>query len=390
MKLHEYQTKQIFSQYGIAVPYGRIATNPREVHELAQEFSGSVVLKAQVLVSGRGESGGIRVAHNPTEALEHAQFLFNMQIQGLPVGRVLVEHAVAAREQLFLAITTNHSARCPMLVASLSGGVGVEEAAREHPELVVRQEIDPLLGLHNYQVHAVLSALGLPRQFWPEFVGVAQRLYEVYRRSDAELVEINPLVLTPAGAFVALDAKMIVDDNAIFRQPQIAAMYDNSYEPETEQHARRANVAYVQLDGHIGCMVNGAGLAMATMDLILLFGERYGIRPANFLDIGGGANHNRAIDAMRILLGETHLKAVLVNIFGGITRCDEITRGLIRACEMFHPKIPIIVRMQGTRAFEALEMIHKSQIDNLLIAHSLSDAARTAVMVVKDGTPWPS
>ena len=378
MKLHEYQSKQRFSEYGIPALPGELASTPDAAQRIAQKMGGSVMIKAQVLVGNRIRKGGILVARTPDEARRSADLIIGMEIQGHIVRKVLVEPAVYVNEEIYLGITNDRMSRKPVLVASAEGGVDLEEIAQANPAAIVREYIDPLMGLHHYQTAAVANNLNLPRQYWSAFGKIAQALYQCYAESDATLAEINPLVITAQNDLVAVDGKMIIDENALYRQQNLAAMRDTEGEIKAVTLAREIGVIYVKLDGQIGCMVNGAGLAMATMDIIRLYGGN-AIGPANFLDIGGGATADKVTAALRIVLTDPDVKLALINIFAGITRCDEVMRGVIAAYQSVTPHLPTILRIQGTNDAEALELIGNANIPNLTFAASLTEAARKAV-----------
>ncbi len=378
MNLHEYQSKQIFAKYGVPIPRGRVASNPGEAKQFAEELGGKVVVKSQVLVGGRGKAGGIRLAKSSEEAEELATIILGMEIKGLPVRKVLVDEAVSIEKEIYLGITNDRNSRKPVLMASAEGGVDIEEVASRSPEKIIKVTIDPLLGLREYQSRDVAVSIDLPKPFWREFMGVANALWQVYRESDATLVEINPLVITKDNRLLALDGKMSVDDNALFRHPEIAEKRDLDVEAPAEIEARKYGLSFIKLDGEIGCMVNGAGLAMATMDIIKL----YGGQPANFLDIGGGAGADKVAAALRIILSDRNVKAVLINIFGGITRCDEVARGILAAIKEVKPKVPMVVRLVGTNAEEGRRLLADAQ---MITAETLVDAAQKSVNVALGG-----
>ncbi len=378
MNLHEYQSKQLFAKYGVPIPRGRVASNPGEAKQFAEELGGKVVVKSQVLVGGRGKAGGIRLAKSSEEAEELATMILGMEIKGLPVRKVLVDEAVSIEKEIYLGITNDRTSRQPVLMASAEGGVDIEEVASRSPEKIIKVLIDPLLGLREYQSRDVAVSIDLPKQFWREFMNVASALWRVYRESDATLVEINPLVITKDQRLLALDGKMSVDDNALFRHPDIAEKRDLDVEAPAEIEARKYGLSFIKLDGEIGCMVNGAGLAMATMDIIKLFGGQ----PANFLDVGGGAGADKVAAALRIILSDRNVKAVLINIFGGITRCDEVARGILAAIKEVKPKVPMIVRLVGTNAEEGRRLLAAAQ---MITAETLVDAAQKSVNVTTGG-----
>ena len=378
MNLHEYQSKQIFAHYGIPIPRGRVASNPGEAKHIAEELGGRVVVKSQVLVGGRGKAGGIRLAKSSEEAEDLASLILGMEIKGLPVRKVLVDEAVGIQKEIYLGITNDRTSRQPVMMASAEGGVDIEEIAARSPEKIIKIHIDPLLGLREYQSRDVAVSIDLPKQYWRAFMGIAEGLWRVYRENDATLVEVNPLVITTDQRLVALDGKMSIDDNALFRHPDTAEKRDTDVEAAPEIEARKYGLSYIKLDGEIGCMVNGAGLAMATMDIIKL----YGGRPANFLDIGGGAGADKVAAALRIILSDPHVKAVLINIFGGITRCDEVGRGILAAIAEVKPKVPMVVRLVGTNAEEGRQLLADAK---MVTAETLVDAAQKSVNITRGG-----
>lgn len=378
MRLHEYQSKQLFAKYGIPIPRGRVAATSSEAKQIAEELGGRVVVKSQVLIGGRGKAGGIRLAKTPEEAHELATLILGMEIRGLPVRRVLVDEAVNIEKEIYLGITNDRKAMAPVMIASSAGGVEIEEVARQTPEKIYTFRIDPLLGLRDYQVRDMAISVDLPREHWRGFMQIAQGLWRVYRENDATLAEINPLVITKENQLVALDGKMDIDDNALFRHHDLGEKRDHDVEAPAEIEARKYGLTYIKLDGEIGCMVNGAGLAMATMDIINL----YGGDPANFLDIGGGASAEKVAAAMRIILSDRNVKVVLINIFGGITRCDEVARGILSAMNEVKPRVPMVARLVGTNAEEGRRMLADA---HMITAETLVEAARKAVAAVKEG-----
>lgn len=380
MKLHEYQSKQIFAKYGIPIPKGRVAATADEAKQIAKDLGGRVVIKSQVLVGGRGKAGGIRLAKTPDEAAELADKILTMEIKGLPVRKVLVDEAANIETEIYLGITNDRAARRPVMMASSAGGVEIEEVARLTPEKIIKAHIDPLLGLRDYQARDVAVGIDLPREHWQLFGQITKGLWQAYQDCDATLAEINPLVITAENKLLAVDGKMLIDDNALFRQPALSEMRDLDAEAPSEIEARRYGLSFIKLDGNIGCMVNGAGLAMTTMDIIKLFGGE----PANFLDIGGGAGADKVAAAMRIILADTNVKAVLFNIFGGITRCDEVARGVLVAMNEVKPKVPMVVRLVGTNAEEGRQILANAK---MITADTLADAAQKAVAAAKPGVP---
>jgi succinyl-CoA synthetase beta subunit len=376
MKLHEYQSKNIFAKYGIRIPKGRVAATSQEAKQIAEELGSHVVVKSQVLVGGRGKAGGIRLAKSPVEAEEAATQILAMEIKGLPVRKVLVDEAAQIETEIYLGITNDRAARKPVMMASAAGGVDIEEVARETPEKIIRVNIDPLLGLKDYQTRDVAAGIDLPRDLWRSFGTIASGLWNAYLKSDATLAEINPLVITTDNQLIAVDGKMVIDDNALFRHVDIAEMRDLDVEAESEIRARKYGLSFIKLDGDIGCMVNGAGLAMTTMDIIKLFGGE----PANFLDIGGGASAERVTAALRIILSDPNVKAVLLNVFGGITRGDEVARGILSALEAMKTEVPLVIRLVGTNAEEGREILADA---DMITAETLADAAHKAVAAAR-------
>lgn len=383
MKLHEYQSKRRFAEFGVPIPQGgEVATTPDEAAAIAEELGGKVVVKAQVHVGGRGLAGGVKLANDPDEARKHADAILGMDIKGLTVEKVLIDPAADIQKEIYLAITNDRAAGKPLIIASAEGGMDIETLAVEDPDAIVREHVDPIFGLHSYQANRIASRMNLPREQWRPFVKIVHQLYQCYDQSDAELAEINPLVVQGDGSLLAVDGKMIIDDNALPRQKTLAEMRDTSNEPEAESRARKAGISYVKLDGQIGCMVNGAGLAMTTMDMTKLYGgDETG--PANFLDIGGGASAETVAEALNIILSDPSVKAVLINIFGGITRCDDVANGFIEAYNNVKPDVPIVMRLQGTNAKEGREIIQNADIPKLSSADTLTEAAQMAVAAAK-------
>ncbi len=374
MKLHEYQSKKIFSRFNIPIPKGRVTTTANEARQIADELGGRVVIKSQVLVGGRGKAGGIRLAKSSKESEELASQILAMEIKGLPVRKVLVDEAANIEKEIYLGITNDRAARKPVLMASSAGGVDIEEIARETPEKIVRAHIDPLMGLREYQARDIAVGIDLPRDQWRIFIQIARGLWEAYQGCDATLAEINPLVITTENQLLAVDGKMIIDDNALYRHPDLAEMRDLDVEEQSEIEARKYGLSYIKLDGDIGCMVNGAGLAMTTMDIIKIFGGE----PANFLDIGGGAGADKVAAALRIILTDSKVKAVLINVFGGITRGDEVARGILTALEEIKTDIPMVIRLVGTNSDEGRQILADA---SMITAETLVEAAQKAVAI---------
>lgn len=378
MKLHEYQSKILFSKFNVPIPRGRVVSTANEAKQIAEELGGRVVIKAQVLVGGRGKAGGIRLAKSPKEAEELATIVLGMEIKGLKVSRILVDEMVGIQQEIYLAITNDRTAGRPVLMASAAGGVDIEETAVQHPEKISRIHIDPLIGLRDYQVRDVAVGIDLKRNYWRGFNEVALNLWRVFTACDATLVEINPLVITTDQRLVALDAKMILDDNALYRHPDLVEIRDLDIEEPVESEARKFGLSYIKLGGQIGCMVNGAGLAMATMDIIKLFGGE----PANFLDIGGGASAEKVTAAFRIIASDPNLRGILVNIFGGITRCDEVARGILVGLEGIKITVPMVVRLAGTNAEEGRHLLTNA---NIITADTLVEAAQKVISLARGG-----
>jgi succinyl-CoA synthetase beta subunit len=377
MKLHEYQSKQIFARYGIPIPKGRIAGSSTEVKQIAEELGGGVVVKAQVLVGGRGKAGGIRLAKTPEEAQDMATILLGMEIKGLPVRKVLVDEAVSIDKEFYIGIVNDRAQQVPVLIASGAGGMDIEEIAQKNPEKIIRIDIDPLLGLRDYQLRNAAIGMDLPRVLWKNFIEIIQGLWKAYVDCDATLVEINPLVIDANNHLVALDAKVILDDNALFRHSELSDLRDLDAEEPSEIEARKFGLTYIKLNGNIGCMVNGAGLAMATMDILNL----YGGEAANFLDIGGGANAEKVAAALKIILSDKKVDSILINIFGGITRCDEVAKGILAAANEVKLKVPMAVRLVGTNQEEGKHLLENA---NFTSANTLVQAAELAVKLAKE------
>ncbi|MBA3074648.1 MAG: ADP-forming succinate--CoA ligase subunit beta [Anaerolineae bacterium] len=378
MKLQEYQSKILFTMYGIPVPNGRIAESVDEIKQICEELGGRVVIKAQVLSGGRGKAGGVRVAKTIEEAEEYAGQILGKEINGLPVRKVLVDEMVSIDKEIYLSIANDRNSQKPLLMASSFGGMDIEEVSRGNPEKIVKRVIDPLLGLRDYQLRDVAINIDLDRAYWQEFSTIINQLWKVYVDCDATLVEINPLVITSEKRLSALDAKIVLDDNALFRHPNLSDFRDIHAEPPTEIQGRKIGVSFIKMDGNIGCLVNGAGLAMATMDIITELGGE----AANFLDIGGGANAKKVEDSLRLILEDEKVKSILINVFGGITRCDEVAKGILSAFKEIHTKIPIVVRLVGTNDEEGLRLL---QGTDLIPAKSLYEAATIAVRKAAEG-----
>ncbi len=372
MKLHEFQAKRIFAQYGVPIPKGEVATSAAQAREIAQRLGGPVVVKSQVLVGGRGKAGGIKLAQTPDEAEAAADRILGMNIKGYKVKRVLVDAAADIQKEIYLGMIIDRVRRRIVMMASSEGGVEIELVAEENPDAIKTVTIDPFLGLKSYQAIQIASQIGIPQEQFRSFTKIAYGLYQAFIASDAELAEINPLVVTGDGSLLAVDGKMVLDDNGLFRHSDLVEMRDADEEAPAETEARINGLSYVKLDGEIGCMVNGAGLAMATMDIV----KHYGAEPANFLDIGGGAKADKVAAALRIILSDPNVKAVLFNIFGGITRGDEVARGILQALDEVKTDAPMVVRLAGTNAREGQAILAEA---NMATASTLAEAAQKIV-----------
>jgi succinyl-CoA synthetase beta subunit len=372
MKLQEYRSKEILARHGVPLLAGEVATDPAGARAAAERIGGPVVVKAQVLVGGRGKAGGVKLAADPDEAEARAREIIGLDIKGVTVRTLLVAPAAEIAHEYYLGLILDRAAKAVTIIASAEGGVEIEETARTNPEAILRQPIDALIGLQDYQVRSTAFFLGIPAELRRDFGSVVRGLYASFMEADADLAEINPLVISDDGRLLALDAKIVLDDSALFRHPDLEAMRDLNEEEPAETAAREAGISFIKLDGTIGCMVNGAGLAMTTMDLVKLAGGE----PANFLDIGGGAKADRVAAAFRIILEDPNVRAILINIFGGITRGDEVAHGIVEARAAMQREVPMVVRIVGTNAEEAAEILRAA---SLITADSLDDAAAKAV-----------
>jgi succinyl-CoA synthetase beta subunit len=372
MNLHEYQAAEILAAHGIPVNRGQVATTPSEAGAIAQAAGGAVVVKAQVHTGGRGKAGGVKLARTPREAEEAAAAILGLDIRGHVVRKVLVAPAVDIAQEFYLGVTLDRARRRNVLMASAEGGVEIEEVARERPERIVRGLADPMLGLHPWQARQVAFALGIPSDKVTGFATIARDLYDAYVREDATLTEINPLILTSGGQWLAIDSKMTLDDNALWRHPEAESLRDLEAEDPAELDARHSGISFVKLGGDIGCIVNGAGLAMATMDAVKLHdGE-----PANFLDVGGGASADQVAKAFSLVTAEPNVRAILINIFGGITRGDVVAAGITEAMHRVGVGVPIVVRLSGTNAEEGRALLAQN---GLTAVESMDEAAAAAV-----------
>jgi succinyl-CoA synthetase beta subunit len=380
VKLQEYRSKEILARHGLPVLPGEVATSPSEARAAAERFGVPVVIKAQVLAGGRGKAGGVKLAATPAEAEQRAAEILALTIAGGRVRTLLVTPAVDIGHEYYLALVLDRGAKAVTVIASAEGGIEIEEVARTNPRAVLRHHLDPLAGLQAEDVATVATFLGIPGIHRSAFEELLGGLAAAFFGVDAELAEVNPMATTGDGRLLALDAKIVVDDSALPRHPDIEAMRDLAEEEPAEVAAREAGISYIKLDGTIGCMVNGAGLAMTTMDLVKLAGGE----PANFLDIGGGARHERVAAAFRIILADPNVSAVLINIFGGITRGDEVANGIVEARETLERPVPMVVRIVGTNADEAALILEQADLQT---AYSLDEAAELAVAAARAHEP---
>ncbi len=376
MKIHEYQAKEFFARYQIPIPEERLCTSVEAVKDAFQQMKRLVVVKAQVLVGGRGKAGGIKPAKSLQEAEEAANRILGMSIKGLPVKKVLVSEAVEILSEAYIGIIADRNSKNLVMMVSPEGGVEIEEVAKATPEKIFKVEINPEVGFFDFQARNLAFRLFDDIKQVIRAADIMKKLYACYVESDASLVEINPFVVTGDDRMLALDAKITFDDNALFRHPEYEELSDLTEDEQKERNAKQKGLTYIKLDGQIGCMVNGAGLAMATMDVIKL----YGGSPANFLDIGGSSNPQKVIDAMDILLSDCNVKVVMINIFGGITRCDDVAKGLLTALQQIKVTLPIVVRLTGTNAQAGLDLLQHA---SLYVVSSLREAAQKAIALVQ-------
>ncbi|MFV0417996.1 MAG: ADP-forming succinate--CoA ligase subunit beta [Dysgonomonas sp.] len=373
MKIHEYQAKNLFSSYGIPVEkYILCNTTNAAINAYDDIGKERVVVKAQVLTGGRGKAGGVKLAKSKEEVSQYAEAILNMTIKEYPVTKIIISEAINIGSEYYVSFVIDRNSKSVILMMSAEGGMDIEEVAEHAPEKIYKFSIDPLMGIPDYLARKFAFSLFKDINQVNQMVPILQKLYKLFIEKDASLAEINPLVLTKEGNLVAIDAKMIFDDNALYRQPQIYTLFEPTEAEKTEIYAKEKGFSFVHLGGEIGCMVNGAGLAMATMDMIKL----YGGTPANFLDIGGSSNPNKVIDAMTLLLKDPEVKVVLINIFGGITRCDDVASGLLSAFKQLETDIPVIVRLTGTNEKEGREMLKGTRFK---VAETMSEAVKLAV-----------
>jgi len=356
MNIHEYQAKERFRAAGIPVPPGEVATTPEEAEAIARKFGGMTVVKAQVHSGGRGKAGGVKLAKTPEEAREHASKILGMDIKGLTVEKVLVTTAEDIASEAYVGVLVDRKTQSPTFMVSAEGGVDIEEVAHTNPDAIRKLTVDPRYGLLPHQAQWLANALYDDPAVIKQAAKIIGQLYRAFVDSGASMAEINPLITTPAGEVKAIDAKMSIDDNELFRRKDVEAMRDSSAEPWAETKAREASLSFVKLDGDVGCCVNGAGLAMATMDLV----KYYGGEPANFLDIGGSSNPDKVVAALEIITADPNVKVILFNIFGGITRCDDVANGIVTATQRIDIKVPIVIRLTGTNEELGVQILEKA------------------------------
>ena len=386
MKIHEYQAKSILRKFNVKVPQGEPAFTPEEAVAVAKRLGGSRwVVKAQIHAGGRGKGGGVKIANSLDEVRSLAGRILGMRLvthqtgpEGRIVHRLLIEEGISIARELYIGVTLDRAASQDVVMASSQGGVEIEQVAAEHPELILKEYVDPSIGFREYQARSLAFGLGLSGDAFKHGVRFLLSFYEAYQSSDASLAEINPLVVTTGGDVLALDAKVNLDDNALGRHPDFSELRDVNEEDPLELEASKHSLNYIKLDGNVGCMVNGAGLAMATMDIIKLAGGE----PANFLDVGGGANVKTVSNGFKIILSDKNVKAVLINIFGGIVRCDRVANGVVEAARNVHVNVPVVIRLEGTKAPEAREILAKSGL-NFAVAADLRDAAEKVTNTIR-------
>ena len=384
MKVHEYQAKAILTDYGIPVPKGEVALTPEEVAAIAQRLGGRMIVKAQIHAGGRGKGGGVKLAETPAEAAAVGTHMLGMTLitpqtgpEGRRVRQVLVEEAVDIARELYVSVTVDRERNCAVMIASEAGGIAIEEVAAHTPEKILKEWIDPLLGLRAFQARRLAYALHLEPAQLPQAIALMQSLYRTFLEKDCSLAEINPLIVTSQGQLLALDAKLDFDDNGLFRHPELQEMRDLGEENPLEVEASKYRLNYIKLDGNVSCIVNGAGLAMATMDIIKLAGAE----PANFLDVGGAASAETVENAFRILLMDAQVQAVFINVFGGILRCDVFAQGVVQAVKNVRVQLPVVVRMEGTNVEKGRELLQQSGL-NFIVADGMQDAAEKVLMAL--------
>ncbi|RKZ18729.1 ADP-forming succinate--CoA ligase subunit beta [bacterium] len=380
MKIHEYQAREIFKKYGIPVSNGDVAETPEQAYDIAKKIGKRVVVKAQVLVGGRGKAGGVKLADTPEDAKEKASEILGMEIKGLKVEKVFVAEAVNIAHEAYLGVVIDRRTKRPVVMVSPAGGVEIEEVAKETPEKIFKKVVDPAYGLLPHQARELTFNLYDDKKKVFKAADILMRLYRLFMETDASLAEINPFVVTDSGDLIAIDSKINFDDNAIFRHPDYEGMKDLTPDEKVEEEAKKKGLSFIKLEGNIGCVVNGAGLAMATMDVI----KHFGGEPANFLDVGGSSNPEKVKAAMDIILRDKNVKSIWFNIFGGITRCDDIATGLVEALKGSDVDIPIIVRLTGTNEDKGREILRDSGI-KLHLVESMSEGAKMAIQLAGGG-----
>ena len=376
MDLYEYQGKELFRRFGVPVSEGRLATTPEEASAAAEELGGQVVVKAQVLTGGRGKAGGVKLADNAGDAGQKARDILGLDIRGHVVRKLWIERASDIAKEYYLSITFDRGAKKPLFMLTKEGGVEIEQVAEENPDALARLHVDPLEGYHPYQARRLIYGAGIedPNE-QKQILAIVEKLYRCFVETDAMLTEINPLIVTPEGEVKALDSKFTVDESALFRQPEIAAMRDVEAADPLETFAREKGVTYVKLDGDVGILGNGAGLSMSTVDVVVVAGGQ----PANFCDLGGGGDAQGVVDALEVITRDPQVKSIFFNIFGGITRCDEVARGILAALEQMQISLPIVVRLDGTNAEEGRRILAEAAPSNLHVEPTMLEAAERAV-----------
>ena len=378
MNIHEYQAKEIFRKYGIPIPPGEVATTPEEAEAIARKFGTTVVVKAQVHAGGRGKAGGVKLAKSPAEAGKVAAQILKLTIKGLPVQKVLVTPAADIASEAYVGIIVDRASKRAVFIASPAGGIDIEEVAAQTPDKILRHAVDPRYGLQMFEAMQLAFFLYSDMKQVRAAAKIIQQLYKAFSENGGSLAEINPLVTTPSGEIVALDAKMVIDDNELDRRADIAALRDESAEDPSEVEARKASLTFIKLEGNVGCVVNGAGLAMATMDLV----KYYGGEPANFLDIGGSSNPEKVVSALRIITSDPSVKAILFNIFGGITRTDDVANGIVTAIKQNPLKVPLVIRLTGTNEEIAVKILKENGLSAMT---GMDEAVKKAVALATGG-----
>ena len=386
MQLHEYQAKNILSEYNVPIPFGQVALSDSECEKISSSINGKVVIKAQVHAGGRGKAGGIKIVDNPLDAKKVAQDMIGGTLKTFqsggtkfPINKVYVEEASDILKEFYLAVTMDFDEKCPVIILSTEGGMNIEEVAEKTPDKIMKIHVNPLIGPSPYKVRNLLSSLNLEKKISQQISNIIQNLYRIFKSLDCTLIEINPLAITSQEKVIALDAKITIDDDSIFRHSDIEELFDETQMNQSELKALRNDLAYIKLDGgKVGCMVNGAGLAMATMDIIKLYGEE----PANFLDVGGGASKEKVSAALKLILSDKSVKGILINIFGGIMRCDVLAQGVVDAAKEMDINIPLVVRLAGTNFKEGKNILDNSGL-KLISAENLDDAAKKIVKAIK-------